>query len=98
MKKTAIVLAASAFAGTSAFTHAPLVLAQQSRAMSQAEANQVANSLGQANVDEAVEAGYIVQVDGGYALTSRGLQAAEGAGLLVSKSLIPLAVGFGDKA
>ena len=83
MKKTAIVLAAGAFAGTSALTHSPILFAQESRAMSQAEADQVANGLGHANVDKAIEAGHIVQIDGGYALTSRGMKAANAAGLLV---------------
>ena len=96
MKKAFAFGAAAVFAAsTGPMVYAPVVMAQpaNSEAMSQAQAEDLSRELGPDSVDEAVAAGDLVAIDGGYALTSAGLQAAEGAALLVSPALIPVAIG-----
>lgn len=95
MRKTTSSIAALLLAFSSVFLTAPIAHAQGSEAMTDAQAEQVSRGLGHGSLDEAVEAGDVVAVNGGYALTSSGLANASSAGLLVSPALIPIAVGFG---
>lgn len=95
MKKITSLALASIFASSAAVFTAPVAYAQAAEAMTQAQAQQVARSLGHSSLQAAVEAGEIVSVSGGYALSSAGLSSASAAGLLVSPALIPIAAGFG---
>ena len=96
MKKAFAFGAAAVMAASMGpLAYAPAAMAQpaNSEAMSQAQAEDVSRELGYESVDEAIAAGDIVAIDGGYALTPAGLQAVRGAGLLVSPALIPVAIG-----
>lgn len=94
MKRITALAAASVFASSAAVVTAPAVHAQAAEAMTEAQAEQVARSLDHSTLDAAVEAGDIVAIEGGYALTSSGVSAASASGLLVSPALIPIAAGF----
>lgn len=96
MKKAFAFGAAAVLAASMGpLAYAPAVMAQpaNSEAMSQAQAEDVSRELGYNSVDEAVAAGDLVAIDGGYALTSAGVQAAQSMGVLVSPALIPVAIG-----
>lgn len=94
MNRITAIAVASIFASSAAVFTAPALHAQAAEAMTQSQAEQVARGMEHGSLDAAVEAGDIVAVDGGYALTSSGLSKASAAGLLVSPALIPIAAGF----
>lgn len=95
MKRISAIAVASLFASSAAVLTAPAVHAQSAEAMSEAQASQLASGMNHSSLNAAVQAGDIVAVEGGYALTSAGVAKASAAGLLVSPALIPIAIGFG---
>ena len=95
MKKvfTASSIAVLAAATGSLGYVAPAVAQSSADAINSEQARELSSRLGHDSLEDAQAAGHIAAVDGGYALTPAGLEAARAAGLLVSPALIPVAVG-----